>query len=260
MRFLLPLFICLSCWAQLPVIPFVTQPTAGPDIPTSIGGLGFWIESSDLTASNNVATWIDRVHNVIYTNNSSSTQPTNAGPLGFGVWFKTGSFLMVSNYNQSLPLFQSTNQIMIVWQPHQGPSPEFNSIIGSSSGESLIGNLTLPSEFGSYAPQRGWAIPTPVDDVFHDIISVGGQVDSTANNVQMYTNGVAAQNVKIGFSTLLADRLGDNQSGHIDRYQGYVRRIIVWTNATAFTTAQVSNLHYFNTNEATINAALYFSP
>ena len=239
------LFLCLSCEAQLPVVPFVTQNFAG-DIPASLGGMAFRLRSADLVKSNTVNTWVDEVAGRTYTNNAA-TAPTNSWNLG--VFFKSGNFLSNNIGVKPEWIWQPTQQVFIAYQ---AISPaNYGSIVGSGSAEFLIGYSTAPNNFGNVAggPQVKWINSYPVSGVNYAIVSVGG-----AAPVQAYSNGVAALTFTAtgdGFSWHL---LGANQQGLADTYQGYVKEIIVWTNQTAFTFSpyagsQVSNLYFYATNQ-----------
>jgi len=204
------LFLCLSCEAQLPVVPFVTQNFAG-DIPASLGGMAFRLRAADLVLSNTVNTWVDEVAGRTYTNNAA-TAPTNSWNLG--VWFLGGHF-MSNNIAIANPWsWQPTQQVFIAYQ---AISPaNYGSIVGSGSAEYLIGYSTAPNNFGDVGlSQIKWINSYPVTAVNYAIVSVGG-----AAPVQAYSNAVAALTFTATGSGFTFDLLGANQHGLADTFQG----------------------------------------
>lgn len=250
MKYILPiLFVAGSVLAQVPVqrrIPwFAGHNTAGPDIPTSLGGMSFRLRASDLVKSNTVTSWVDEIHGYTYTNNTGANQPTNSWNLG--VFFKSGNVLS-NNYGIFSPAYTwaSTQQVFIAFQ---AISPSgFGPIMGNHTAETLLGYLTAPNGFGSYSPQKLWWSSYPVSAVNYVVIGVGG-----TDPVQFFTNAVSANSVSGQAGATAWDMLGANQTAHSDLYQGYVKEIIFWTNQTPFTFSpyagsQVSNLFYYASN------------
>jgi hypothetical protein len=206
--------------------------------------MAFRLKSTDLTPSNNVATWVDEVAGRTYTNNNASTQPTNSWNLG--VFFKNGNFMSNNIAIKNPWVWQPTQQVFIAYQ---AISPaNFGSMLGSGSAEFLIGYFTTSFGDGSPAISK-WVNSVPVSGVNYVVISVGAGAP-----VQAYSNGVAALTFDATGKGFAFDLLGANQSGLADTYQGYVKEIITWTNQTAFTFSpyagsQVSNLYFYATNQ-----------
>lgn len=239
---LLFLLACLSVTGQpfnaVTSLPFLARNPIISDIPGQIGGMFIRLRASDLATNVNVTAWTDEVHGITWTNATPATQPTNSPS---GVWFNLGNNLSTA----TPPTFNGTQQVFVVF--NYNTTTGFGTILGSGGGEGTLGILIVPSGFGvqTFLPSTVdayWSKPDIGANLWHDAISVGG-----SNPIQGYTNGIAALtfNNPGGWP---ADWLGVNQNGTGDKYQGYITELIIWTNPTAFTSTQVSNLHYYATN------------
>lgn len=250
MKYILPiLFMAGTVLAQVPIQRrepwFAGHSAAGPDIPTSLGGIAFRLRASDLVVSNNVATWVDEIAGRTYTNNNASTQPTNSWNLG--VFFKAGNFLSNNIAVLGSWVWQPTQQVFIAYQ---AISPaNYGSILGNGGAEDLIGYSTAPNNFGNVlSTQTKWINSYPVSAVNYVILSCGGNAPE-----QAMSNGVTALTFTATGQGFNCDLLGANQHALVDTYQGYIKEIIIWTNQNAFTFSpyagsQASNLYYYASN------------
>lgn len=242
------LFLALPCLAQLPVVPDITPKSSAVDIPTSLGGMAFRLKSSDNVVGNNTTTWVDEIAGRTYTNTLSASNPTNAA---IGVWCTKTHFMHVDLSVKPSWGYAGTQQVMIIYQEVTGaadPAP----VVGSDSANFFIGTDIAPNGFSSETPQVRWVSSNPSLNNFHDMIAAGGSPNS-----QCYSNGVAGNNPSSGgIAGMTLDQLFKTGST-TPSFQGYLTEVIIWTNATGFTSTQVSNLHYYATN---ISAAAPYSP
>lgn len=246
MRFLLPLLLALSAWAQpdpiwrkLLAVP--STPGKVKSIPETIPGMMFWWKATDISSNTAMTFWKDRI--------VGSTMLVNAGTITNNiqdVWFPGGNGgqgFNVTNVNIGVDSgAPETNSFFVIFSPKGGAQAQIFDGTADSTGYALHSNNHIFDEASAV-------------DLTKSAISVGVYQDwiqATTNlttplfpRMYCFTNGaIAATNTVTGISHLA--KVGTQNNG-FSGYKGSISEIIIYTNYV-FTLNDVSNLHYYRTN------------
>lgn len=241
MKYLIPLLLCLRCFAQLPVIP-ATGGRVPPPIDSLLpGGISHDWDAST-TATGNVALWTDKVSGWNWYQSTGTNQPISDG---FGVSFYGTNVLQNTNMSIKLNGVSGTDAAVCVLRVYPPGTVPLMIIHGTCSGGDIFlgfyasGGGTWYSAAGGN-PVGGQANTNTVCDFLWAGYNSGS--DHT------YTNGVLWSSQSLGdFATGGAglDNIGKNFADACTGLRGTIYRFIQWTNVIGFTTTQVSNIHYW---------------
>lgn len=243
MRFLLPLFLALSAWAQPDPIwkKLIAVPSSSPQwIPSSDNTIWLWWNYQDLTVGNNVNLWIDRISSFKFFQTVTARQPTNSS---LGVYF-SGS----TQYLTNSPTTFNRNQlatVCIIFRPFT-PASDASTVFGGDGSAGLTGNRSLQTYTTGALHYQGDG-----GDVAFGHFGSGTEIDwaiylGSLNQVSIWTNGVLAVTNSTSSGMDIIGLIG----GRLDVsrfYKGYIREIIWYTNTT-FNPTLIANLHKYATN------------
>lgn len=233
MRFLLPLFLALSAWAQpdpiwkkLIAVPSTVGIGHDPD-------LKCWWDASDLPTQA-VTNWIDKISGVVATNGNTSRRPAGAPT---GVIFTNASSQSLTN----LPISLSGNQtIQIVCLVSNAPA--FMGILSGGGGSipEILFNNRKPESFfqGLYNVTAPTAMTA--NTVFDVILTAG--VSPGLGDI--YTNGILAIHQTTAFQFNSITNIGTGADGF---FNGVIKEIRIWT--SVFDSTRVATNHTWETNK-----------
>lgn len=200
--------------------------------PSGSNTLYAWWVASDLAVNNRVNDtnpWIDRVQGILLRNGNTGEDPTNSAS---GIAFFPG---VGTAYLTNAPLAPgSATTICLIVNPAIVASGD-NALY--AQGGTPFNNIYVRNSRFEY-PFNTAISGTIVVGTNYDLVgSQGGGV------LTFYTNGVQSATGSTAFGGwrfLGWDGTGDQP------YSGYVREVLVWSNA--FSSVQLSNVHYYATN------------
>ena len=211
MRFLLPFLFTLTCAAQLPTIPFVSQPQSGV---VPIGpGLAHWWVFSDVATNVVVSNqWSDRIVGLLMEQGDPTLRPTNSS---LGVRFQGAQQLTNTAFEWAPAPVSSVNTgtVFVVFTFEN--AAQFPTLFGNHVGGSTIGGITSLARYQYNLADKSSALPA---SKLLDVIMVLTNLTAASKGI-VYTNGV----VSVTGATIphqLFDLMGNDKVG--DVLKGYI--------------------------------------
>lgn len=241
---LLLLATALTCFGQgffSFEVPLPGSAATAPFTPASLPGLAFQWVASDLTVSNNVTDWVDRIQHYHWTQSSAGSQPTNSA---LGVrFYVSGGMRYLNVTNLCINLNQVDSWYMVITPDAQSGDDHYILAHSFNSG-GCRGGFHIDSS-GRLANNVGLVLKA-ASQINGTTFDFSGSWIGT-NNIY-YTNGIpqTTNNTVVAGGTLyyvgaLADSGGD------PAYRGYISEFGIYTN-TSLNQAQITLLHNYATN------------
>lgn len=228
---LLLILTSLSCFAQVVTLSnanvsgtWNTIPFASP---TSIPGMAYYWDYSDIAVGSTVPSWTDKIQGKVLSNSVAGSRPTNSSS---GVYFNNTTFLT----NLSVFSFGPKASVWIVFNLRVLQSSTFIAYAGSG----YAGFYITSSKFNVYhSAANHLATSTLASGVTYDTLYAWGNVYTNAVFSSTVTTNSAAQNV---------NNFGGVYSG-LSPLDGYIKFIGVWTN-TQLTASDAVTLYNYSTS------------
>lgn len=242
-RFIFVFLACLSCKAQLPILPTTLLSSSSIPDPTTVPGLALWWVSSDLSVGPKVSDWVDRIQGKHWTNGNSAKQPTNSAT---GVYFDGSVTVLTNDGSFKLTTASGLFTIWAIVKPVQ-----------DGDGGTQRAFLTQPNNVQQAGKGLYW-----FNHTFTDV--TGGTVyfKGVTNNYQdyifqsdvtvphtWYTNNAATAtgiNIQVGGDVTFFN-LGQNPT--VNNGWFYVAEIGLYTNDIGANSTYRATLHTYATNK-----------
>lgn len=185
---------------------------------TGIAGMAYYWNYNDLTANTAVSAWPDRIQAKGYNQGMSSRQPTNSSS---GVHFD-GITQWLTNVSFTLP--QSKYTLWIVFKP-TGASAAYSCILSDTGGANGFFRHGSKLTYYQGGDRDLFALTAGTS---YDFMYSNAGTGSAGGGIG-YTNGIATATIT-DRSAAQAFREMGNDGG--EPYEGYIKFVGIWTNAT----------------------------
>lgn len=208
-----------------------------------------WVHTDMTTGWVVTNNWVDRIQSVVWPGVAGAT-PTN---LANGVFFAGGQYLDLASNSKGAGN-SSTVQWAMLLIYNQTDNSATDMLIGDGNGTGGYGIQLNQGADGLYWVHYNTIFrrlcQRPAPNLVHDVLIC---CTNGMSHMTCFTNGVytgADHNQGEASTTgFLVKTLAADYSG-AQKFVGFIKEVIVWTNAAAFSWSSVnaSNVHYYATN------------
>jgi hypothetical protein len=210
-----------------------------------------WTSGFSPTATNvtvwNSNPWIDCINSVLLRDVNNNEVTNTAGGMQFG----TGGLT-----NAPISLSTSNSTVLVVFTRRAGSTPSVLTCLygpydmsdgtqGSTPGGFSIRESSSALYWGSFAVGGTVISGAIANNTTYDLLAI-----QNGSSLIIQTNGVqSASLTKVPPLTGWPWRYaGHDRISAANIFDGWIKDIMIWTNAAAWTTTQSSNVHYYATN------------